>query len=135
MRCHKNWPQETNPQRRVSIERPDARPQKPARAGELQEKQQQSAPAKKRPRSLSQCQSKSRPHQSPTCRPHPKPRSPSKFAKTSKASAHERRLFPCRPRQAALPRDYFPSKTRITSVLRNLTTRSSSPKLAPHLCH
>src|SRR6266478_1102780 len=77
------------------------RPQEPACARELQEKQQQPAPAKKRPRSLSQCKSKSRPHQSPRCRPHPKPPSPSKLPKTSKASAHERRLFPFHRKQAA----------------------------------
>src|SRR5216684_7672444 len=87
--------------RRVSVERPDKKPQEPACAEELQEKQQQPAPAKKRPRLLSQCQSKSRPHQSPRCRPHPKPASPSKLPKTSKASAHERRLFPFRQKHTA----------------------------------
>jgi len=66
--------------RRVSVERPDKKPQEPACAGELQQKQQQPAPAKKRLRSLSQCKSKSHPHQSPRCRPHPKPASPSKLA-------------------------------------------------------
>jgi len=43
---------------------------------------------------LSQCKSKNRPHQNLRCRPHPKPASPSKRPKTSKASAHELRLFP-----------------------------------------
>src|SRR6266851_464078 len=80
--------------RHVSVERPDKKPQEPACAEELQEKQQQPAPAKKRPRLLSQCKSKNRLHQSPRCRPHPKPPSPSKVRQTSKASAHERRLFP-----------------------------------------
>src|SRR6266852_351102 len=69
------------------------RSQKPACARELQERQQQPAPAKKRPRLLSQCKSKSRPHQSLRCRPHPKSPSPSKLPKTSKASAHRSELF------------------------------------------
>ena len=87
--------------RRVSVERLDKRPQKPACVGPAQERQQQPAPAKKRLRRLSQCKSKSRPHQSPRCRPHPKPASPSKLRQTSKASAHERRLFPFHRKQAA----------------------------------
>src|SRR5882724_11306105 len=86
--------------RRVSVERLDKKPQEPACAGELQEKQQQPAPAKKRPLSLSQCKSKNRPHQSPRCRPHPKPASPSKLRQTSKSSAQERRLFPFHREQA-----------------------------------
>src|SRR6266404_5032934 len=65
--------------RRVSVERPDKKPQEPVCAGDLQEKQQQPAPAKKRPRSLSQCKSRSRPHQSPRRRRHPKPAFPSKL--------------------------------------------------------
>src|SRR6266851_8413978 len=89
--------------RRVSVERPDKKPpQEPACAGELQEKQQQPASAKKkRLRRLSQCKSKSRPHQSPRCRPHLKPASPSKLRQTSRASAHERRLFLFHRKQAA----------------------------------
>src|SRR6266849_2227730 len=70
------------------------RSQKPACARELQERQHQPAPAKKRPRLLSQCKSKNRPQQSPRCSPHPKPPFLSKLRQTSKASAHERRLFP-----------------------------------------
>src|SRR6266436_6369495 len=87
--------------RRVSVERPDKKPQEPACAGELQEKQQQPAPAKKRPCSLSQCKSGSRPHQSRRRRPHPNPASPSKLRQNSKASAHERRLFPFHRKQSA----------------------------------
>src|SRR5713226_1908780 len=96
-------PQARRRQRRVSSERPASRPQEPARVGPPQERQQQPAPAKKKKlRSLSQCRSKNRPHRSRRCRLHPKPPSPSKLPKTSKASAHEPRLFPFRQKQAAL---------------------------------
>ena len=149
MQDHKNWPEETRvpcarPQDRRQPQLGNAipqsarqlrkkphqlasgaprarRPQKPARVERAQERQQQPTSAKKRPRLLSQCKSKNRPHQSLRCRPHPKPASPSKLRQTSKASAQERRLFPFRQKQAALPRDYFrpASKTRITSVPSN----------------
>ena len=60
-----------------------------------QERQQQPAPVKKkRLRPLSQCKSKSRPHQSLRCRRHPKPASPSKLRQTSKASATSGGFFP-----------------------------------------
>src|SRR6266849_6493315 len=70
------------------------RPQEPACAGELQEKQQQPASAKKRPPSLSQCKSGSRPHQRPRCRPHPKPASPSKLPKRQKPQPMSGGFFP-----------------------------------------
>ena len=79
------------------------RPQKPACARELQERQQQPAPAKKRPRPFSQCKSKNRPHQSPRCRPHPKPRSLSKLRQNGKSLRPRAEAFSLPPKAGHFP--------------------------------